>query len=333
VQWGSAGIDEAKALAVDAAGNAYVAGNTTGDVDGANLGLEDALLSKITAAHAIDWTAQWGTDRSDRVNGVALIAGEVVVVGNTTGDLGRTNPSSDALDADAFATRISASGEIEWTTQWGAEPHDVALGVAVNDDAIYVVGATAGDIDMGDPEGALDAFCSKLNANGDVEWTVQWGSTGDDYARAIAVLASGNVVIAGSARGVLAGEGSGAMFVTEIDPDGVQQWTYKLGAHAMDTAHAIAVGGDGSIYVAGETMGELVAGAHEGKSDAFVSQRAADGSELRTQQVGTAENDIAYTVARAPGTVCFGGKTSGSFEGFTNAGGWPDNFVVTLEEP
>ena len=57
--------DHGEGISVDGAGNVYVAGRTTGGMDGRNLGFAiRLLLSKYTAAGTPLWTRQLGTSHN-----------------------------------------------------------------------------------------------------------------------------------------------------------------------------------------------------------------------------------------------------------------------------
>ncbi|MEX6776616.1 calcium-binding protein, partial [Limnospira fusiformis] len=62
-------------------------------------------------------------------------------------------------------------------------------------------------------------------------------------------------------------------------PDGTQDWTRLLGSGEYDVASALTTGSDGSIYVAGETMGNLDGQTNSGKRDAFISRLIVDGTD------------------------------------------------------
>jgi len=56
-QWGTVGEDYAFGVAVDGSGNIYLAGSTSGDLDGnTDVGSYDAFLSKCDFSGATQWT-------------------------------------------------------------------------------------------------------------------------------------------------------------------------------------------------------------------------------------------------------------------------------------
>jgi len=141
---------------VDADGNAYITGYTSGDLGGTNAGSFDAFLSKYDGSGTPAWTRQLGTGVSDYGNGVAVDAdGNAYITGYTGGDLGGPKAGFD----DAFLSKYDGSGTLAWTRQLGTVPWDGAFG-ADADGNVYITGSTYGG--LGGPNaGEADAFLAK----------------------------------------------------------------------------------------------------------------------------------------------------------------------------
>ncbi|MDM8009308.1 MAG: SBBP repeat-containing protein [Phycisphaerae bacterium] len=110
-QTGTSGHDQAWGVATDAAGDAYVAGETGGPLDGnVHQGSLDIFLSKYDPGGTRLWTTQIGTAGDDIADGVAVAAnGDVFLGGTTTGNLdGNTNQGLQ----DAFVMKFSPAAGV-----------------------------------------------------------------------------------------------------------------------------------------------------------------------------------------------------------------------------
>lgn len=100
--------DTGSAVAVDAAGNALIAGSTAGAL-GTQFGGTDAFLAKYDATGARLWVLQFGTTAGDFGQGLVVDAGgNAYVTGKTQGDLGGAN----AGGFDAFVAKIDPDGKL-----------------------------------------------------------------------------------------------------------------------------------------------------------------------------------------------------------------------------
>jgi len=129
--WGSDSFDYAEGVAVDSAGNCYVAGHTFGEFDGqANAGSYDICLTKFSSSGTKLWTRIWGSTTVEYGKDVAVDAfGNAYVTGWTGGDFdGQINSGH----YDCFLTKYSPSGTKKWTKIWGSDGSDYTDGVSVN---------------------------------------------------------------------------------------------------------------------------------------------------------------------------------------------------------
>ncbi|CAM9141245.1 unnamed protein product, partial [Phaeothamnion confervicola] len=100
--------------------------------------------SGSAAPTAATWSVQAGTTADDIARSAAVFSsgdGDVIVVGDTAGDLYGTNSmSSPICKQDAWAAEISASaGEVNVNQQWGSSCIDKAMAVATDGtDAVWV---------------------------------------------------------------------------------------------------------------------------------------------------------------------------------------------------
>src|SRR5439155_520234 len=138
-QFGTAGLDQAIGIAVDASG-VYVTGNTTGTFPGqTSAGGEDAFARKYDLNGTELWTRQFGTAGYDLANSIAVDASGVYVAGNEDVEGG----------LQAFVRKYDAVGTEVWTRQFSSElfgnPSQAeALGVAADASGVYVAGDAGG---------------------------------------------------------------------------------------------------------------------------------------------------------------------------------------------
>ena len=296
-QFGTTGLDEVKAVAVDRTGTAYVAGETFGTLPGQTPGgTLDAFVRAYDPAGLELWTRQFGAWERDIAWGVAVDeVGSAYVVGQTEGTL--PGQHSDG-GWDAFLRKYDPSGTELWTRQFGGGGADIASDVAVgpNED-IYVVGTTSSALPGQAVAGSFDAFVRRYNSVGEEVWTRQFGTSPGDNARRVALDSAGQILVVGSTEGALADQSSAGgfdAFVTMFEADGRLLWTRQFGSGGDDFGTGIGSDRSGAISVAG-TAGQPLPGQTSGTT--FLRQFGVGGSVLWTDQFGTGPSDEAWDVS------------------------------------
>lgn len=275
--------------------------------------------------------------------------------------------------SDAFMARIAANGTgVEWSTFIGGSQTDRGRGVAVDASGNgYLTGSTTStDFPSLNPQQPgpfraddLDAFLVKVPAAGTpLTYATRLGGGNDDRGLAVAVDAQSNAYVTGdtlspgfpTVRPLQANSGGGAAgvagsfpdaFVAKYNPNGSALiYSTFLGGSDVDQGTAIAVDGQGAVYVAGNTNSPNfpTAGALQatkgGESDAFVSKIDPQGAALvYSTYIGGSgadgANGIAVDRAGSAHVVGTTGSTNWVTAKPTQAarGGGDDAFVLKLD--
>jgi uncharacterized protein (TIGR03437 family) len=239
---GGSANDAGRAIAVDAQGDAYIAGDTEssdfpvtagaaqttfgGLVSVVGVGsFGDGFVAKFNPSGAtVLFATYWGGSEPDIAYAIAV---------DSTGNAyvaGATSSSNFPVTTGAFQTTYAGPA---------ADPTD--------------------------PDG--DAFVSKFSPLGAVVWSTYLGGSQADVAYAIALDAAGNVYIAGttespdfpqSGASIPRCRQTGGPFAAELDPTGAKL-LHSTGMSGLgyDNAFALAVGPGGAIYLAGETESQV----------------------------------------------------------------------------
>ncbi|HTB16450.1 MAG TPA: SBBP repeat-containing protein [Bryobacteraceae bacterium] len=217
---GGNNVDEGNAIAVDSAGNAYVAGYTASSnfpvqspfqaLNTANT--VDAFVTKLNpAGSALVYSTYLGGSATDYATAIAVdSSGSAYVTGIVTSDdFPLANPiynklGSHAVD-DAFVTKFNPSGSsLIYSTYLGGTSTDDAYAIAVDQSGnAYVTGRTnSSDFPLTNAiqstRFAFDMFITEIDATGSTKlFSTFLGGTGSESGRGIAVDKLGNIHIAG----------------------------------------------------------------------------------------------------------------------------------------
>ncbi len=321
---GTATDDEGRGLVVDALGNVYVSGSTTGALDGQTLvGGMDNFLMKFTPDGAHAWTRQWGTPMNEWAHGLAVDAsGDIFVCGATSGAL---DGQTSAGQHDLFLTRFAPDGTRRWTRQWGNAANQYAFQVAVDGSGnAYVTGYTEGDLDGQTSAGSEDIFLTKFASDGTRLWTRQWGTGVNDGGAAVVAETGGTVYVTGTVTAALPGlshAGSYDFFLTKYDTDGNWQWSRQLGTGGGDFAKDLALDPAGNILLTGHTQQSLGGQTSAGDYDVFFTKYSPAGVRQFIRQWGNGNGDYSYGIAaNSAGDVFVCGETQASLDGQPHQG-------------
>ncbi len=356
---GGGGQELVFGLAVDAAGQAHVVGRTLSTdfptwsafqpAPGSN---GDGFVVKLSPEGRLVYASYLGgsgppelSQGFDTARGVAVDAGgSAYVVGNTSSpDFPTRGSIYPFQDSDAFLTKLSPEGQIEYSTFIGDKLLDDAFAVAVDGTgSAFVAGITRGTHFPTTPgayqralKGTFDSFVVQVSADGGrLEHATYFG--GDEGPRdqwtqvnAIALDADGNVYLTGhtgcpefpTVAPPQAKYGGGEVdgFLAKLSPalDRLLYSTY-LGGRDDDTAQDLVVDSDGRAYVAGTTHSAdfpLMAPLRSmrgGPSEAFVTVLSADGTafEYSTFLGGNNNDGAAGLDLDADGRVYVTGDTA-----------------------
>lgn len=291
---GGSSDDYAADVAVDAANNVYLTGETNSpDFATANAfdttrgAAVDAFVLKTGPGGALRWASYLGgslTHGFETIKAVAVDgSGAVYVTGDassidypaTAGVFGpsKAADADNLVNLDAVVSKFGADGALLWSTYLGGTGHDSGRAIAVDSTShVYVVGvaeswdfpATPGS--LRDTTDGHDGFVAKIDPLGaTLVWsTFLGGLSGFDVPRAVALDGSRNVIVAGQAGSgdfpVLNGydttfNGWTDGFVSKIAASGSSLlWSTLLGGGFHDDIHAITKNAMGDVFVTGETQ-------------------------------------------------------------------------------
>ena len=269
-QFGSVVGDLILALAPDGAGGVMVAGHTWGNLAAPNAGNPDPFLARYDSTGNRLWIRQFGTGDFSYARALAPDgAGGVMVAGYTLGSLGGPN----AGETDVFLARYDSAGNRIWIRQFGTSRFDRALALAPDGvGGVMVAGETLGSLGGPNADG-YDAFLARYDNEGNQLWIRQFGTSGHDNASALAPDGAGGVVVVGATQGSLVWPSmeDWDAWLARYDSAGNRVWIRQFGTNRSDLARAVAHDGEGSVMVAGETIGSL-AGPSAGGADVFLAR-------------------------------------------------------------
>jgi beta-propeller repeat-containing protein len=245
--WGGLANDSATGVAVDAANNTYVSGNTNSF--GPNTpGVEHAVLLKYNSTGGLVWQRLWNGTATDNFNAVA--------VDRTTGQIVTVGFSASFSGLSAVILKFNSTGSLLWQHTWQDSSDQGAQGVAIDTSGnIYVTGWD------GSGGYGTKVFVLKLNSSGSLLWQKTWGGTKDDEALAIAVDSYGYSYVTGyttsfgaGGSSCLGGRTCPNILLLELDFNGnfvLQRiWGSTLGEYGV----GIALDSNGNAYITGSTV-------------------------------------------------------------------------------
>lgn len=291
-------------VAADGSGGVYAAGSTHGPLGGqASTGVYEPFLLRYDAAGDLLWARVFGTGDGDAGLSVASDgAGNAYVCGYTPGDMYGTNQGG----FDVFLAKYDCSGDQQWVRQFGGTSFEDCRSVAV--DAVgnaYLTGYTMGDLE-GSSAGGFDAYLTKYDASGDLQWVRQWGAAATDIGEAVAADSQGFAYVFGQADDV-------DLFVRKYDGAGNLVWEADVSTAQADVARGIAIDKDGNILLSGRTFGDFDGGGSVWPCNAFLVKLDASGELKWGELWGTQERgESGDAVATDPwGNVYLSGWIAG----------------------
>jgi hypothetical protein len=326
-QFGSNRSESLSGIVVDASGNIFVTGMTTGLLAPEGRGSNyDIFLVRLDADGKQIWLRQLGASKHDIATSVAVDSQKnIYVVGETYNAL----EEGVALGgiSDVVFAKLDFEGKQLWIKQFGSSKNDSAKSVVVDSrDNVYIAGETSGELVENQlNSGLTDSFLAKFNSNGNRIWLKQFGGIARDTAWAMAIDQTDNLYVAGFTNGALAGNlhiGSEDVFGAKFDSSGNQLWIKQLGTREQELVRSVAVSSDGNVYIVGATRGIFAGDSpNAGGSDIFIVTLNTDGEQQPTRQIGTSSDDQAWAVDVSDGgNVYVAGVVGGEFPGQFSAG-------------
>ncbi|MBI4470759.1 MAG: SBBP repeat-containing protein [Acidobacteria bacterium] len=314
---GGTGGDSGSSIAIDAAGNAYVAGSSssrdlpiTEAYQGKVAGGFDAFVAKLDPSGSqMIFCTYLGGSGTDRCNGLAVDGtGNILLTGMTTSpDFPRARSTQSALAGgyDAWVAKLTPDGTaLVYATYLGGAARDQGTAIVTDPSGnTYVAGTTLSDnFPTARPvqharAGQTDLFLASYKPLGTtLDFSTYWGGSADDVATAIAADAAGNVYITGFTRSwdlplaapiqpATGGAADAIVMKFSVRNRAIIYATY-LGGSADEAGRSIALDAAGRALITGETYSSnfpiqnALQPSMSGPSDIFISKLDETGHAL-----------------------------------------------------
>ena len=269
-------------------------------------GKADVYLIKTNALGDTQWTRTYGGADIDEGFSVQQTSdGGYIVAGLTW--------SFSAGLQDVYLIKTNASGDTQWTRNYGGTVNDWGYSVQQTSDGGYIVTGWTGSFGAG----SADIYLIKTNASGDTLWTRTYGGAQYDEGNSVQQTSDGGYIVAGYTYSF--GAGSYDVYLIKTNASGDTQWTRTYGGTNDDEGFSARQTTDGGYIVAGYT-GSFGAG-----GDVYLIKTNASGDTQWTRTYGGTGGDEGYWVRQTSD----GGYIVAGWTGSFGAGNYDVYLVKT----
>jgi hypothetical protein len=331
---GGSDRDEARDVAVDTQGNAYLVGTTwsadfpvTPGAFNQTFDSDDAFVAKINMGGGIPslaYATYLGGTAQEKAISLAVEGGVAYVTGHTnSSDFPGAGPAAGGNDVFVVALNQSGSGLV-YSRLIGGLDDDNGEAIAVSGGQAYVTGITySSDFPKTtgpDYAGNGDVFILKLNSSGTTVYARFYGAGYVDAGYGVAVK-NGVAWVTGETNN---NRGIASAFLISVSAEGALSSERTFGGAGDDFGYGIALDDAGLIYVTGLTFSSNFpvtdSSTYGGAGDAFIAKLTSSGSPVYASFLGGSQNDRGADIA-------LDGQGGVLVTGYT----YSDNFQVTSD--
>ena len=286
-QWsrtiGGPGVEKLSEMRLGSDGAIWMAGYT----NSLGAGGYDGQLTKLGADGEVLLQRELGGGDWDFFHDLRIMPdGGLLVAGETH--------SFEHPSGSAWLVRYNSLGDTLWMKVLDVGPGSKALSVALTSDGGAIVSGS-----IPSSAGDLDAFLCKTDELGGIQWTSQYGGTGDDVAMDVLQCEDGGFSFMGSTSSF--SQWTEAYHV-RTDAGGSTIWTRNWGQINDQEAREHVQLSDGGFISLGYTK---TSGG--GGRDMFLLRSASDGDFVFGRTFGGVNEDEGYSVEVLPdGFLCAG---------------------------
>lgn len=307
-------------VAVDAAGNVYLAGSCSFNAvfpggtqlfnPGGNLGGFVAKFEPVNGG--LIWAEMVAGSGTDRIKSVEVSGASVYIAGSYSQPITVntvTLPAPTGLE-DAYIMKLDTAGTAVWGLRGGGSGDDRGLALSISGTTVCWAGYFTGNAsflgtNVSSTGGFPDMFVVKMNDSGTPLWVKDYGGSFGEQINSVSFDPSGNLFCTGSFYGtvsfgtgltiveafMMSPAGNGDAFVIKLNGnDGTCQWVRQIRCTNGDNnevSAAISTDLGGSAYVTGHFNGNTVfANASNQTGTAIQATNGADAFLAKYGQAG-----------------------------------------------
>ncbi len=260
------GSGQARGVAIDQAGNVYLAGYFQGTLDFGKTNLtsagnSDLFVAKLDKTGNFLWVKGFGGTGEDEGQDITVDeAGNVYVIGSFENSfkVGTVDLTS-AGATDIFVLKLDRNGEAGWAKGFGGSSFDEGNSLAIYQGHIYATGSFENTLDN---VGQANIFIFKLTEQGNTVWAKAMPGTENGTGRGLAITETGEFYVTGQFAGEvdfdpgpneakLQSTGDFDIFVTKLSSDGNFVWVKAMGGISFDSGNNLTLDDAGNIYTIG----------------------------------------------------------------------------------
>lgn len=324
-------------------GNFVIAGNSAsfdGDVGGNNGGV-DLWVTKLSSSGVLIWEKNYGGSQDDYAmdlqstadGGYIMIGGSESDDGDLSGNNGRT---------DVWVVKISSSGDLQWSKNFGGSGVDIGTSLGVVSDGYILAGCTssAGQMGISSGFGGNEFWVLKIDLDGNLDWEKTYGGKRHDVAKEIIVNDNNEYIVAGNTWSnggdISSNHGHGDVWVIKLNNVGELLWESTFGGESPDRVNDLSKTADGNYILAGlKSELDLISNGFYGRYDeqGWILKFSESGQMIWEKTLGGNKYDEAFSVQTTSDGGFIIGNSVQSDEGvFSNHAGGTDIWMVKTDE-
>jgi hypothetical protein len=245
---------------------------------------------------------------------------------------------------EGWIFKVDAAGDLQWERCMGGSGGDSFRSIELTNDGGFIIagGSSSPDGDLPGNKGQADIWVVKLDGNGAIQWSRNYGGSGSEGASHAIQMSTGGFLVSGAGRSsdqTFAEcnpyfPSNNTAFFLKLDDLGEVVWAKCYGGNGDDTINKLAEGAGGIFWAAGTTYsldGDVTG--HHGALDGWILKLDSSGALVGNYVYGGSADDYIYDIQIVPnGNALLLGYTN-SVDGDINSNfGLFDAWVIQVDQ-
>ena len=203
-------------------GGLFITGRTTSS----NFGNYDVLILKLDSSGNLQWGKIIGGNGYDNANSAQQTSDQGYIIAGST-------ESNQIGNYDLLLIKLSKTGNTEWIKIIGGNGFENADSVKQCSDDSYIVSGYSETYSSG----GYDIVIIKVSQLGEIEWSKNFGGTGDEMDRSISQTQDNGFILGGYTKSYPTLSENQNALIVKITPKGDIEWTKVLSGSSNNSMH------------------------------------------------------------------------------------------------